>query len=370
MKFFTLFLKTENVHLTKDVGQIPICLERDFGYETFLVTYRNGEYPYLLDEAKGLQLQFANQSIWGRIVDGICFIWKNRKSIDILNVYHLNLSSFIWINFFRIVRKKKALAYLKLDANHMEIEKVQSKGLSALVKHITLQKADIISAESVIIKEALQKYSKTEILYIPNGYLPTQMPETESAISKENIILTVGRLGTYPKATELLVEAFIHAEISTQWKLVLIGSMEEKFSEWIEQKIEKYPIIRDRVLMPGLIEDKRILREWYQKAKIFVLPSRYEGFPLVLIEALLSGDYLITSDTVLAARDLIQNSGRGMIFPSGFVDELQKVLEEATARDTDWDENAKQIRNIVKDNFLWKNILQVLDQRIRTIWDE
>lgn len=367
MKFYTLFLKTENVHLMKDVGQIPICLERDFGYETFLVTYKNGDYPYLLNEAKGLKIQFINQSILGKIVDGIYFIWKNRKSIDILNVYHLNLSSFIWIGFFRAVRKKKALVYLKLDANHLEIEKVQGKGLRALVKHVTLQKADIISAESSIIMEALQKYSKTEILYVPNGYLSTQIPDTEFSISKADIILTVGRLGTHPKATELLVEAFIRAEIPSQWKLVLIGSMEEEFSEWIEQRMEKNPIIRDRVLMPGLIEDKGILREWYQRAKIFVLPSRWESFGIVLIEALLAGDYLITSDTVLAARDLIQNSGMGMIFPSGSVEELKNVLEETTVRDIDWDENAKRIIKIVEGKFSWESILQTLDQKIRAM---
>lgn len=370
MKIYTLFLKTENVHLMKDVGQIPICLKRDFGYDTFLVTYRNGEYPYLSNEAKGLKIQFINQSIWGKIADGICFIWKNRKSIDVLNVYHLNLSSFVWINFFRLVRKKRALVYLKLDANHMEIEKIQGKSLRALAKRITLQKADIVSAETVMIKEALQRYRKAEILYIPNGYLPMDTPETESAINKENIILTVGRLGSYSKAAELLVDAFIYAEISPTWKLVLAGPVSEEFAKWIEERIKKYPKMRNRILVAGQIEDKEVLREWYQKAKIFVLPSRWESFGIVLIEALLAGDYLITSDTVLAARDLIQNSDMGMIFPSGSIEELKKMLEEATARDIDWDKNAKQIIKSVEGRFLWKNILQTLDQKIRAMWSK
>lgn len=370
MKFYTLFLKTENVHLMKDVGQIPICLKRDFGYDTFLVTYRNGEYPYLLNEAKGLKIQFINQSIWGKIADGICFIWKNRKNIDILNVYHLNLSSFVWIIFFKIVRKKGALTYLKLDANHMEIDKIQRKNLKALIKRITMQNVDIVSAESEIMKRTLQKYCKIKILYIPNGYLPVQKAEKESEVAKENIILTVGRLGTYQKATELLVDAFSCAKISPLWKLVLIGTVEERFSKWLEQRIEKYPLMRERILMPGSIEDKGILREWYQKAKLFVLPSRWEGFPIVLIEALLSGDYLITSDTVLATRDLIHDSDMGMIFPSGSVEELKRMLEEATARDIDWDKNAKQIIKSVEGKFLWKNILQVLDQEIRVMWSK
>ncbi len=368
MKFYTLFLKTENVHLMKDVGQIPICLKRNFGYETFLVTYRNGEYPYLLNEAQGLKMQFVNQSILGKIVDGICFMWKNRKTIDVLNVYHLNLSSFIWVLFFGTVKKKGALVYLKLDANYMEIEKVQSKSLRALVKRITLRKADIISAESTIIKESFQKYSKTEILYIPNGYLLTQVHGEEAVDCKKNIILTVGRLGTYPKATELLVEAFIHAEISLQWKLVLIGTVEERFSKWLEQKMEKYPMMRGRILMPGLIEDKGILREWYRGAKIFVLPSRWESFGIVLIEALLSGDYLIASDAVLAAKDLIQTSDMGTIFSSGSMEELKKALEETTTLDIDWNENAKRIIKNVEGKFSWESILQTLDQRISAMW--
>lgn len=369
MNFCTLFLKTENVHLMKDVGQLPLCLKDDFGYHAYIATYKNGEYPYLEREAKGLEVQFVKKSILGRYFDGIRYIFINRKKIDVLNVYHLNLSSFLWIAFFKFVRKKGAISYLKLDANHFEIGKMQKRNPTAFIKHLTIKNADIVSAESTIMKEALQKYCRREILYIPNGYIKTQSNE-QTINYKENIILTVGRLGTYSKATELLVDAFIHAKISPQWKLVLAGPMTEGFAEWVEERMQRHPAMHDRILMAGLIEDKSVLRKWYQRAKIFILPSRVESFGIVLIEALLAGDYLITSDTVLAAEDLIQDSNMGMIFPGNSVEKLEKALEEATALDIDWDKNAKQIIRSVEDKFLWTNILQTLDRRIRTMWGE
>lgn len=370
MIFCTLFLKTENVHLMKDVGQLPLCLKEDFGYHAYIATYKNGEYPYLKCEARGLELQFVKKSILGIYFDGIRYIYINRKKIDVLNVYHLNLSSFLWIAFFKFVRKKGAITYLKLDADHFEIGKMQKRSPTAFIKHITIKNADIVSAESQIIRRTLQKYCKTEILYIPNGYLMAQKEESKSSVSKENIILTVGRLGTYQKATELLVDAFIHAKISPQWKLVLVGTMAEGFAEWIEGRMQRHPAMHDRILIPGLIEDKSVLRKWYQRAKIFILPSRYESFGIVLIEALLAGDYLITSDKVLVAEDLIQDSYMGMAFPDNSVEELGKALEETTVLDIDWNENAKQIIKSVEDKFLWTNILQALDQRIKTIWGE
>lgn len=370
MNFCTLFLKTENVHLMKDVGQLPLCLKKDFGYHAYIATYKNGEYPYLKNEAKGLELQFVKKSIMGRCFDGIQYIYINRKKIDVLNVYHLNLPSFLWIIFFKLVCKKGAITYLKLDADHFEIEKMQKRNPTAFIKHITIRNADIVSAESQIMRKTLQKYCKTEILYIPNGYLGVQADIRDPEVAKENIILTVGRLGTYQKATELLVDAFICAKVSPQWKLVLVGSMADEFAEWMEERMKKHPKIHDRIIMPGLIEDKKDLRKWYQKAKIFTLPSRYESFGIVLIEALLAGDYLITSDTVLAADDLIQDSNMGTIFPSDSLEELKKVLEETTALDIDWNKNAKLITKSVEDKFLWANILQTLDQRIRTIWGE
>lgn len=364
MNFCTLFLKTENVHLMKDVGQIPYCLKENFGYHAYIATYENGEYPYLLNEVENLELQFVRKSRLGPIFDGIRYLYKNRKNIDVLNLYHLNLSSFFWIVFFNIVRKKNAIVYLKLDANHLEIDKMRQKSIKAWIKHITIRNADIVSAESNIIRDTLQQYCKSEILYIPNGYLMAS-ESSEPPVKKENIILTVGRLGTYEKATEVLVDAFIQSNIAPEWQLALVGPMTDEFRVWLDNIYAEYPDLSKSILMPGSINDKKTLQGWYQKAKAFVLPSRYESFGIVLVEAMLNGCFVITSDTVLAARDLIQNDAMGRIVKVDSEQQLGQALHGIAQMEIDWDANAKQIQNSMEDKFLWKNILQVLDCRIR-----
>ena len=51
MRYVTLFLKTENVHLLKDVGMIPYYLYKEHGMDCTIATYNNsGDYTYLEKE--------------------------------------------------------------------------------------------------------------------------------------------------------------------------------------------------------------------------------------------------------------------------------------------------------------------------------
>ena len=268
-----------------------------------------------------------------------------------------------------MIRGKKAIVYLKLDADHLEIGKMQHKNLKAWVKKITINSADIVSAESSVMQEALQKYCKEKILYIPNGYLDFEKTEKEIR-KKENIILTVGRLGTYQKATEVLVDAFLQADIATDWKLVLVGSMTEEFRTWMKSREQEYPDAQKRILLLGNIENKELLQEWYCRAKVFSLPSRYESFGIVLIEAMLQGCYIVTSDVVLAAKDLIQDERMGCMVKANSREELADTLTKISHLEMDWDNNARHIEGRIKDKFLWKNILQLLDDRIKNYMEE
>src|SRR6476620_5530988 len=60
-KFLTLFPYTENVHLIKDVGMIPYVLHKEYGYESTIASFQNGEYPYLEDDVKGLKQTFIKK---------------------------------------------------------------------------------------------------------------------------------------------------------------------------------------------------------------------------------------------------------------------------------------------------------------------
>ena len=58
MNYRVLFPRAENSHLIRDVGMIPYTLHKLYGADAAVVTYKNGEYPYLQDEVQGLKLDF------------------------------------------------------------------------------------------------------------------------------------------------------------------------------------------------------------------------------------------------------------------------------------------------------------------------
>jgi len=68
----------------------------------------------------------------------------------------------------------------------------------------------------------------------------------------------------------------------------------------------------------------------YRAADVFVLPSSYEPFGVVVNEAMLCGCAVIVSDKVGAARDLVTSGETGLVYPAGDVDALADALRRVT----------------------------------------
>ena len=66
----------------------------------------------------------------------------------------------------------------------------------------------------------------------------------------------------------------------------------------------------------------------YRASDVFVLPSEYEPFGVVVNEAMLSGCAVIVSDQVGARLDLVRNGETGFVFPMGNLDVLAALLGE------------------------------------------
>lgn len=133
-----------------------------------------------------------------------------------------------------------------------------------------------------------------------------------SKIKKEKIILTVGRIGTYPKNTELLIESLIELENDLKdWKVYLVGPMTEDFKIWLNNRLVDHSKLKNKIVITGNITDKKELYQIYAKSSIFVLPSRYEGFPLVIQEAMHFACYPIITNCFPAADEVIRTGKNG-----------------------------------------------------------
>ena len=347
---------------------IPYFLHKNYGWDCVIATRQNcAEYSYLANEVRGLRLDFVKQTRLGRIFDGIRYLKAHASEIDVLNLYHLNLSTYFYELAFRKYNRTGKI-YLKLDMNPVGLKTCLAKDLRGLIKRASIRRADVVSVETTVLQKELVKHFGQKIIYLTNGYFDrtASLPDQKALpFEKENVILTVGNLGTKEKATDVLLAAFAKSAPHHDWTLKLIGPVAEQFQPEIADFYGRYPQLKERVKFLGSIHDKERLMNEYRKAKVFALPSRSESFGIVLVEAASQGCYLVTTDMVPAGYDVNGNGRFGLVVPADDIDALSKALENLFTVNRFWDKEAEEITAYAKEAFRWDAIIDRLYQAIK-----
>ncbi|UCD82891.1 MAG: glycosyltransferase, partial [Desulfobacterales bacterium] len=144
------------------------------------------------------------------------------------------------------------------------------------------------------------------------------------------ILLYVGRFDPL-KGLSTLLEAMTYLRHHQRLRLVIVGGDGDKAPEFkkLKQKIRELAI-DDRVMLAGQIEQQN-LPPYYNAADVLVMPSHYESFGLVGLEALACGRPVV-STPVGAAEDLIQKGRAGRIAadaaPRSLAAEIQNILTD------------------------------------------
>lgn len=366
MNFLTIFPETENVHLTKDVGMIGYILYKYYGYNSTIASYKNSEnYSYLHDEVKGLKLDFIKRVTGNSTMDGIIYLFKNVRNIDVLNIFHITLQSCCWIAVYKILNRKGKV-YLKLDADYRIKEYYINRDvIKWKIKRTLLKKCNLISVETKILCNYINDKWKINVEYIPNGFYDNNIKSIINYEYKENVICTVGRIGTFEKATDILLEGFkIAADNIQDWKLKIIGPIEEEFKNYINEFFKANPRLKERIIFKGPIYDRQALENEYKKAKIFCLSSRKEGFPLVFLEAIKNGCYIISSD-LEAAYDVTDNQKYGTIFPIDNSEELAKCFSDICNQEYKLRDVCSKVQDYAYENFYWPDICRKINNLIK-----
>lgn len=140
----------------------------------------------------------------------------------------------------------------------------------------------------------------------------------------------VGRLHPASKGQDLLFQALssIHWK-ERDWQLSLFGAGEQ---EHCLRRLTALLGISERVHFMGHISDPL---EIWKTHHALVLPSRYEGSPLVLMEAMLSGRPVIAT-AVAGIPELIQHGRTGFMADAPTVENLQRCLDQAWVKRSEW----------------------------------
>lgn len=327
-----------------------------FQYDSKLVCYKNGDYPTLNKELKDYNIEFIGKTYNDLLKDAALYIENNYMNIDVLYINEISDRSLNCINTY-LKFKKDGLIYLKLDANigymnrlHLNYSQIEA-----------LKKCKVISVETKRLYNYLNKKWPLKIEYITNGYFNFYCKERVPYEEKENIILTVGRIGTFQKYNEILLEAFkLVSDKIPNWKIKFIGIIEKEFYTYINNFMSNNLKLKDRIIFTGEINDRKKLEEEYKKAKIFCLTSRFEGFPNVFAESAIKGCYIISSN-IDPAWDIVDNQKYGSIFDINNVQQLADILEKTCNDEETLKKTCEGIQNYASKNFNWINICKKLD---------
>ena len=133
-------------------------------------------------------------------------------------------------------------------------------------------------------------------------------------------VIAVGRY-VYQKGFDLLLHAWkLIEQQHPDWELAIYG-MGDRTP--YEQIIEELQIDRTRCHLNGSTSD---IKAEYLNSSLFVFSSRFEGFGMVLIEAMACGLPVISYDCPCGPKDIVRHNEDGLLVPSGSIGSLAKAM--------------------------------------------
>jgi glycosyltransferase involved in cell wall biosynthesis len=188
------------------------------------------------------------------------------------------------------------------------------------------------------------------VIYNPRTLMPG-MP----SCGKTKRFLAVGRFTPLHKGFDLLIEAFsVFSKKNQDWHLDIVGEGEEE--QKYRSMISNYNLETRITIHPFTNK----IQDYYSNTQIFVLSSRWEGMPLVLVEAMSHGLPIVTSDLPVC-KEILGNFG--IFFKNGDIYDLAQKLEDATH--IDWSRKSEEaikiaqrfdVEHIVEQ---WKQLIEL-----------
>jgi GalNAc-alpha-(1->4)-GalNAc-alpha-(1->3)-diNAcBac-PP-undecaprenol alpha-1,4-N-acetyl-D-galactosaminyltransferase len=172
--------------------------------------------------------------------------------------------------------------------------------------------ADLVTANTRGALRDLGEYVDAgKLAFVPNPLAPSngRNGDDHATTAQAPIILNVGRLVS-DKAQDVLLEAF--AQLGDEfkgWRLALVG--DGRLEEDLRGRASGLGL-EGRVEWHGVVRDPYV---FYRSATIFALPSRIEGTPNALLEAMSCGLPVVVSDGAPGLLELVEDGVTGLVVP-------------------------------------------------------
>ncbi len=204
-----------------------------------------------------------------------------------------------------------------------------------ILRRWTYGSLDSVVALTEAAKEWLVDYTQAKhVSVIPNSVVwplasqPPRLTPSKFVSMETRMLLAVGRLSEEKRFDRLIRVFQALADQHKNWVLCIIG---DGFMLGRLQALVVECGLVGRVHLPGRVGN---VDEWYCAADLYVLCSRFEGFPNSLLEAMACGVPPVSFDCLTGPRDIITDGVDGRLVANGNFDALKECLSELMADQT------------------------------------
>lgn len=325
-------------YLYKDISQIPINFSKIKGNSAEIVSYCSEDMSLNEDNCVFINLYKGRNRVYG-ILACFGYVLRKGRNIEVLNLYHWRTITFLLGLTYKFINKN-GLLYVKLDNDFESFKKRETlfrdikNGVHKVVlnymQKVFLRKVDLISTETIkgyelLGNDELFSKFKNKIYLITNGFYRTDVLNTVRMDRKRKVFTTSGRMGSYPKNSELFVEVLKRLELK-DWRVNIIGTFENDFEHFFNKNVVENKKLCDKVNVYKWIKEKDEYYELLKTSSVFCITSRTESFCIAAIEALACGNYIITTD-ILASNDITNYGEFGEVILQDDIEGYVKIMQ-------------------------------------------
>jgi glycosyltransferase involved in cell wall biosynthesis len=205
-----------------------------------------------------------------------------------------------------------------------------------------------VIANSNGLRQLAQTFdSRFEIPVIPNG-VDLELYKTAQHDWSPPRLLSVGRI-VHQKGLDLAMHALgALKELDWEWRIAGDGPEMEAL-----QSLAQELGINDRVFFLGWQSRQQIL-ESYRQANAFLFPSRHEGMPNAILEAMASGLPVIAT-CIAGSEELVAEGETGYLTPAEDIEALQGALKKILSDSALRQQMGAASRRRVEENYSWES---------------
>jgi GalNAc-alpha-(1->4)-GalNAc-alpha-(1->3)-diNAcBac-PP-undecaprenol alpha-1,4-N-acetyl-D-galactosaminyltransferase len=293
---------------------------------TFItLTTKSDDFYSLLPKVRRIALGLTGKSshILDAVWNNVCRLWHLRQSIRASRAD-------VVISFIDQTNVLTLAGCLGLQVPVVVSERIDPRFHNIGVVWAWLRQLLYPQAAAVVVQtDAVRIWAegmvRSQLVHIIPNAVTCLLGRPGSEIVEKStggVVAAMGRL-SFQKGFDVLLKAFAQCSRKHDgWSLIIVGEGEER--QQLEAKIFELGI-QDRVSLPGRVQDA--FGGILSRTDIFVMSSRFEGFPNALLEAMAYGCAVISTDCPSGPRDIIREGVDGVLVPPNDVGAMAEAME-------------------------------------------